>query len=247
MWPVDARVSLSRQPIQERVARRTIATGGGVATSSETEWVRAPRQARSQATLERFLDATQQLLAERPFEEITVADIVRRADRTVGSFYARFDDKYGVLYELVEHVFDRIKDVSRAFCDPVRWDGQPLEDFVREAVTVNISAYRRTGPLFRAAFCAATIDARFRDLRIDVMQFCAEQQKNLLVARADELGCADPARASDHMFEMLAATLDHELMFGRFTTTSPTDDVGLMAELSEQCFQVLGVEPAPSV
>jgi AcrR family transcriptional regulator len=217
-----------------------------VATSSETEWVRAPRQARSQETLERFLDATRQLLAERPFEDITVADIVRRADRTVGSFYARFDDKYAVLYELVERVFVRIKDVARAFTDPVRWEGQPLEDFVREAITMNVFAYRRTGPLFRAAFCAAMIDERFRDLRIDVMKFSAEQQKKLLLARADELGCADPARASDQMFEMVSATLDHELMFGRFTTTCPTDDVGLVAELTEQCLGVLGVTRAAS-
>ncbi len=223
----------------------SIANGGGVATSSETEWVRAPRQARSQETLERFLDATRQLLDERPFEDITVADIVSRADRTVGSFYARFEDKYAVLYELVVRVFSRIEDITRAFCDPVRWEGQPVDEFVREAVAMNVSAYRRAGPLFRAAFCAAMIDERFLALRIEVMRFSAEQQKNLLLARADELTCVDPARASDQMFELVSATLDHELMFGRFTMTSPTTDVDLVAELTEQCLRVLGlVSPA---
>jgi AcrR family transcriptional regulator len=215
-------------------------------TRSETEWVRAPRQARSQETLDRFLDATHQLLDERPFEEITVADIVRRADRTVGSFYARFDDKYAVLYELVQRVFERINDVVRAFCDPVRWDGQPVTEFVAESVRMNVQAYRRAGPLFRAAFCAAMIDDRFRDLRINVMKLCAEQQKALLLTRADELGCPDPARASDQMFELVSATLDHELMFGRFTTTSPTNDVALVVELTEQCSRVLGI-PHPAV
>jgi AcrR family transcriptional regulator len=215
-------------------------------TKSETEWVRAPRQARSQETLDRFLDATRQLLAERPFEEITVADIVRRADRTVGSFYARFDDKYAVLYELVQRVFERINDVVRAFCDPVRWDGQPVSEFAAEAVRMNVQAYRQAGPLFKAAFSAATIDERFRDLRIGVMKVCAEQQKAFLLTRADELGCPDPARASDQVFELVAATLDHELLFGRFTTTSPTNDVALVAELTEQCFRVLGL-PQPAV
>ncbi len=47
--------------------------------------------------MERFLQATRELLEERSFEEITVADIVERADRTVGSFYARFQDKDAVL------------------------------------------------------------------------------------------------------------------------------------------------------
>jgi AcrR family transcriptional regulator len=212
-----------------------------VVPKGEAEWVRAPRQARSQETLQRFLDATQQLLEERPFEEITVADIVGRAGRTVGSFYARFDDKYGVLYELVTSVFTRVNDVVRAFCDPVRWDGQPVSEFVSESVRINVEAYRRTGPLFRAAFNAAVIDERFRDLRLEVMRFCAEQQKQLLLARADELGCADPARASDQVFEMVAATLDHELMFGRFTKTSPSTDAELVRELTEQSMQVLGI------
>jgi AcrR family transcriptional regulator len=211
------------------------------AITSDAGWVRVPRQARSQETLQRFLDATQQLLVERPFEEITVADIVGRADRTVGSFYARFDDKYAVLYELVEQVFDRINDVVRAFCDPVRWDGQPLSEFVGESVRMNVQAYRRAGPLFRAAFCAATIDERFRDLRVQVMRVCAEQQKQFLLTRADEMHCTDPTRASDQMFELVAAALDHELLFGRFTSTSPTSDVDLVADLTAQCHQVLGL------
>lgn len=208
---------------------------------SDAEWVRAPRQARSQETLDRFLDATASLLDERPFEEITVSDIVSRAGRTVGSFYARFDDKYAVLYELVQRVFDRIDDVVRAFCDPVRWDGQPIEEFVIEAVRLNVQAYRRAGPLFRAAFSAAMIDDRFRRLRIDVMQSCAEQQKQFLLTRSDELPCVSPARASDQIFELVSATLDHELMFGRFTTTSPTNDFGLVRELTEQSLRVLGL------
>lgn len=221
-----------------------MSNGDGVATSSETEWVRAPRQARSAETLERFIDATRQLLDERPFDEITVVDIVRRADRTVGSFYARFDDKYSVLYELAQRAFARIEDVSRAFCDPARWDGRPLEEFVHESVQMNVAAYRRADLLFRAVFSASMVDARFRDLRIDVMRYCAEQQKALVLTRASELGCADPERASDQMFELVSASLDHELMFGRFTTTSPADDVTLAAELAQGCLHVLGVVPS---
>lgn len=212
-------------------------------TSSDTEWVRTPRQARSQETLERFLGATRELLEERPFEEITVADIVQRAGRTVGSFYARFEDKYAVLYELVQRLFDRIDDVARAFCDPVRWEGASVQEFVHEAIVMNVNGYRRTGPVFRAAFCAATFDERFRALRVRVMSSGAESQKRFFLTRADELGCTDPARASDQMFVMISATLDQELLFGRFTTTSPTSDVELVEELCEQCNRILGLVP----
>lgn len=218
---------------------------------SDEAWVRAPRQARSQATLERFVEATQQLLAEHRFEEITVADIVTRAERTVGSFYARFEDKHAVLHVLVERLDGRVRDVVRAFCDPVRWEGAPASLFVEESIRLNVGAYRRSAPLFRAALMAAANDERFRDRRLATLQFSAEQQKAFLRSRADELGCDDVARASDRAFELVVATLDHELLFGRFTTTSPGDDRQLVDELAEQARAVLGIgvehEAAPAV
>ena len=159
--------------------------------SADEEWVRVPRQARSQATLERFVEATQQLLEQQSFEDITVADIVQRAERTVGSFYARFDDKYAVLHVLTDRLQHRIADVVRAFCDPVRWDGAPLYDFMVESIRLNVQAYRRAGPLYKASLQASVTDERFRRRRMETMRLCAEQQKQLVLSRAHELGCAD--------------------------------------------------------
>ena len=212
-------------------------------TKVESAWSRAPRQARSHATLERFVQATRELLDERSFEEITVADIVSRAERTVGSFYARFDDKYAVLLELVTRTYDRIDDVVHAFCDPVRWEDATLADFVAESVRLNVQAYRQAGPLFRAALTAAMTDGRFRDSRIATMQLAAEAQKGFVMTRLDEVSCGDPARASDQVFELVSATLDHELLFGRFTTTGPTSDGELIDDLTSRSLQVLGVRP----
>ena len=209
--------------------------------TDDAEWVREPRQARSQATLERFVDATRELLGERTFEEITVADIVGKAERTVGSFYARFDDKYAVLHVLVDRLHGRIGDVVAAFCDPVRWEGAPVTDFVEESVRLNVQAYRRAGPLFRAALQASATDERFRRRRMETNLLCAEAQKSFLLSRADELGAARPDRASDMMYELVSATLDHELLFGRFTKTHPESDLDLVAELTDQSFHVLGI------
>ena len=56
-------------------------------------WIRAPQQARSQATLARLLDATEVLLDEAPFDDLSVQDICKAAKSSVGAFYARFADK----------------------------------------------------------------------------------------------------------------------------------------------------------
>jgi len=197
--------------------------------------------------MERFVQATRDLLHERSFEEITVADIVARADRTVGSFYARFEDKDAVLRLLLEQLDTRIRDLVRAFCDPVRWDGAPVGQFVAESVKLNVHAYRRSAPLFRAAVALAATDAEFRELRRSTMQFSAEEQKRFLLSRRDELHCADAARASDAMFEMVAATLDHELLYGRFTLTSPATDGELIEDLTGRALGMLGAAPVDSV
>lgn len=214
---------------------------------TDAPWVRPPSQARSQETLERFVQATRELLEERSFEEITVADIVARAERTVGSFYARFEDKDAVLRVLLDQLDERIRDLVRAFCDPVRWDGAPVGEFVAESVKLNVHAYRRSATLFRAALAAAATDPDFRERRRATMQFSAEAQKRFLLTRRDELDCADPARASDAMFEQLTATLDHELLYGRFTLTSPATDGELIDELTIRALRVLGAAPADAV
>lgn len=59
-----------------------------------------PRQARSEQTLRRILAACDRLLAKRPFEQISMQDIARQADVSVGNLYNRFADKE----ELVTHV-----------------------------------------------------------------------------------------------------------------------------------------------
>ena len=64
-------------------------------------WVRPPQQARSQETLHRILDAAEVLVAEKSFEDASVSEIVRRANSSVGAFYARFEDKDAVLRVLL--------------------------------------------------------------------------------------------------------------------------------------------------
>ena len=69
-----------------------------------------PLQSRSEKTLANMLDATERLLEDRSFEEISVADIVREASCSNGSFYARFREKSSMLPAL----YDRYDTLMRA-------------------------------------------------------------------------------------------------------------------------------------
>ena len=63
-----------------------------------SKWVQPPAQNRSEQTLFRFLDAAEGLLSKRNWHEVSVQQIVKNADASVGSFYNRFHDKSALLH-----------------------------------------------------------------------------------------------------------------------------------------------------
>ncbi len=70
-----------------------------------------PRQARSEQTLQRILAACDTLLAERPFEQISMQDIAREAGVSVGNLYNRFSDKEGLVNYVIAGHQARIREV----------------------------------------------------------------------------------------------------------------------------------------
>jgi len=196
------------------------------------------------ATLERFVSATRRLLDDRSFEAITVTDIVHEADRTVGSFYARFEDKYAVLHVLSERTDERLRAWTQAFCDQARWDDEPVTAFVEGWVQANVASFHGRPALYRAFLTAAATDPRFRTRRLDTQRWCAERVKSFLRTRVNELGCADVERSADRIFELIGMTVERHLLFGASTETTPTSQEGLVADLTTQCFLLLGLDPS---
>jgi len=121
--------------------------------------LRAPAQARSRATLERLLDATEQLLKTRRFEDIEVDDIVRRARSSVGSFYARFGNKEALLAALYARFDARLREELRLVGNDSRWVTWDLRGTCREIARLLVAGFRSNVGLWRAV----VIYARTRD------------------------------------------------------------------------------------
>jgi len=69
-----------------------------------SKWVQPPAQGRSERTFFRFLDAAEGLLSKRHWHEVSVQEIVKNADASVGSFYNRFSDKTALLHCLDDRI-----------------------------------------------------------------------------------------------------------------------------------------------
>jgi AcrR family transcriptional regulator len=99
------------RPSRERGERR----------SAEANRAAEPKQARAHATRERLLDAFAELLYERPYAEISVADMASAADVTTGAIYARFSDKRGVAVALAERFLSTSFDLMDSWGAQHRW------------------------------------------------------------------------------------------------------------------------------
>lgn len=102
-----------------------------------------------------MLRATEELLAHRSFDEITVDEIVERAGYTKGAFYHRFGDKAALLRHMVTRLLQGADEAWASFLEPQRWADaslrEVLEAFTRRLVTV----YARATGLMRAYTLAA--------------------------------------------------------------------------------------------
>ena len=68
--------------------------------------LRMPKQTRSREALERTYAATNVLLLDRPFDQISVAEIAATANVSVGSIYQRFSSKNDLLWTIYSHYLD---------------------------------------------------------------------------------------------------------------------------------------------
>lgn len=120
-----------------------------------TAGFRPPTQARSRATLERIAQATDALLAERGPTGVTVGDIVERASASVGSFYARFDDKDVAIRYVHERFWAELWERWESYLRPSRWRGLPAMTVVAELVRTLVRMQFREAPRLRAFMVAA--------------------------------------------------------------------------------------------
>jgi len=105
-------------------------------------WRHEAAQERSQRTEAALARALAELTKERPFEDISVADVAKRAGVAVGTVYRRFRDKRAMLH-LSDTAF--VDDCRRAFDDELsdeRMAGLRLEQLARAYIDLMIRKFR---------------------------------------------------------------------------------------------------------
>jgi AcrR family transcriptional regulator len=206
--------------------------------------VRAPQQERSRATLFRFLEATMGLLAERRFEQATVAEIARRARSSVGAFYARFADKDALMGYLDSQLFESGKAAWDEFLASERWRGRPAADVVTAVVDRVARKRREHRGLLRALalYARSQPSARFLEHGRQLNRRVYGRVRALLLERGDELGHPDPEQAIEVGLMFVDAATREAILFDDLgALPRRVSDAALTRELAVAWLAYLGV------
>jgi AcrR family transcriptional regulator len=113
---------------------------------------RARARARRSATEQAILDATEALLAERSFHELTVEDVMTSTGMTRTAFYRYFPDLEAVLLRRLSEIGDELREAADRWLDPEADAEGGLMDAGRALAEV----YQRHGRLLLAYTDAAS-------------------------------------------------------------------------------------------
>lgn len=128
---------------------------------------RTRRNADERAVRSAILDATEALLAERRFDEISVADILAAAGVARGSFYFYFTDKHDVLAELVRQAVARGHEAAQPWLGSETTDNRRA--MIRHGIAQGARLWREQAPVLRAIVENWRSDPRLTALWLEQM------------------------------------------------------------------------------
>ena len=111
---------------------------------------RQPRQRRSHDLLERLIETSRALLDEKDFEQISIAELAKRAGVSVGVLYTRFPTKDHLLVHLASAFGDDTSALMRQKFADARVVGLSLAELAELYFTAGAQAFARHRRLLRS-------------------------------------------------------------------------------------------------
>ena len=207
----------------------------------QLEWVKPPLQERSAQTLERLLEAAEAMISEQGAEKTTVAAVARRAESSVGAFYARFPDKEALVRCVAERFYQQATSTIEVVLEPTRWDGVPVRDLVESAVAFLVRIFFEKRLLIRAATLRASTDEGLNALGERLGEVVADHMIALIRHRGESVAHDDPERAVRFAVWLVMSAFHARCLYSD-ETSAPLPEAQLAREVAAMCLGYLGLE-----
>ena len=176
--------------------------------------IHAPKQARSQQSMRRLIDAAREILNEEGLEAATIPRIAERAGLSVGSVYRRFSDKDALLREIcLQYFLDKHEFLSH-MAEEIP-PGAALADIVNGMAQGMMKSFLQDAGLMRATFFYSREQAepKMRQKIEKAGRRTFELVVGILLARRDQIGHSDPVTAAQLSITMMLATIREMVLF----------------------------------
>ncbi len=169
--------------------------------------------------MDRMVRAAEDLLEERPFDAVSVAEIVRRAGTSVGAFYARFSSKSDLLSAIYARRFGaEATERSRKYLAQFAAREMPLEHRTREVVSNMVTYFQSNRRLLQEMALQAghreeTLPTGSREARAHRAAF-NDGWARAFLGHPEQIGHPDPKRAVRFGLFVAAAACRDALLLG---------------------------------
>lgn len=206
--------------------------------------VKQPRQTRSNETMSHMLDAAMQILENKSFEKMTIAEVVKRADCSVGAFYGRFQDKDALLQALDERFFERFDQAIQEFLAPDNLKEKPLAEIIEGAARLLVETYSEQKGLLRSLNLKARLhnDSRFQKREQKSWGELFPKLQKILLSHRDKITHPYKILAIRLGFQQMFFTMREILLWEPFREVPPYDKEELISELAYAYLAYLGVQ-----
>ncbi|MHA7651441.1 TetR/AcrR family transcriptional regulator [Mycobacterium sp. ML4] len=109
-----------------------------------------------------IMQATRELLEEKPLSELSVSAISLRAGVARSGFYFYFDSKYSVLAQILAEAAEELEELTHYFAP--RQPGESPEQFAERMVGSAAAVYSEHDPVMRACNAARHSDIEVREM-----------------------------------------------------------------------------------
>ena len=206
--------------------------------------VNGPKQARSERTLKRLLDAAESLIKEKGHAAVSIPEIARRARSSVGGFYARFRDKNELLRALEERHFIELSQRLEVLADARRWENASTTSIVEAAVAELVTSTRERRHMIAAFLVRAIEDPIIRAGGLRFRRSVEERISALLLTRSAEMEHPDPPLAIELGIQTAFALMQQHVLIEETEAGGRVlSDQEMMRELSTMFLHYVGIKP----
>jgi AcrR family transcriptional regulator len=206
--------------------------------------IHAPKQARSQQSLRRLIDAAREILNEDGLEAATIPRIAERAGLSVGSVYRRFPDKDALLREIcVQYFLDKHEFLSR-LAEQIPPDAS-LADIIQGMAQGMMRSFMQDAGLMRASlyYSREQADPKVRQKIERAGRRTFDLTVGILLSRRDQIDHPDPETAAQLSITMMVSTIREMVLFHCPKMTA-TDSTRIASELAFAVSRYLEIKPA---